>query len=311
MPSHNCDIVARQIKARAAELGFDACGFADAAPVAESAVAQRDRWLQLGHHGCMAWADNHRQLRNDPTLLLPGARTVVSLAMNYRPVWSQPPDAPRVAYYAYGRDYHEVLRERLTALAQVIEQLTGCVTRPCVDSAPVSERYWARRAGLGFIGTNGCLIVPGKGSFCFLGEVITTAWLPPDQPCELTCGDCGRCVSACPAQALCGDGTLDASRCLSCLLIECHGDLPQWVSQVADGRVVGCDECQLCCPHNAHVVATSVADFAPTQAVRELSAQTIMQMTRGEFRRLFAHSAIARVRLAGLKRNLALSQPQD
>ena len=307
MPSPSIDIATR-IKSQAASLGFDACGFAAAAPVDDEAVARYDRWIELGHNGCMQWAAGHRDLRRDPSLLLDGAQTVISLALNYYPTRFQPPEAMRVAYYAYGRDYHEVLREKLTELAHFIEQITHCATRPCVDSAPIRERYWAQRAGLGFIGRNNCLIIPGKGSYFFLGEIVTTAQLPPDEPCMLSCGDCGRCIEACPSGALTGDGAADASRCLSCLLIENHDEqLPDWVAQVVDDKVVGCDECQLCCPHNAHAVATTVEDFAPADAVMSLTRDRIAQMSAGDFKRTFAHSAISRLRHKTLRRNADLS----
>ena len=300
--------IEKLIKSQAASLGFDACGFAAAAPVDDEAVARYDRWIELGHNGCMQWAAGHRDLRRDPSLLLEGAQTVISLALNYYPTRFQPPEAMRVAYYAYGRDYHEVLREKLTELAHFIEQITHCATRPCVDSAPIRERYWAQRAGLGFIGRNNCLIIPSKGSYFFLGEIVTTAQLPPDEPCMLSCGDCGRCIEACPSGALTGDGAADASRCLSCLLIENHDEqLPDWVAQVVGDKVVGCDECQLCCPHNAHAVATTVADFAPADAVMSLTRDRIAQMSAGDFKRTFAHSAISRLRHKTLRRNADLS----
>ena len=308
MPSPNIDI-ASLIKSQAMSLGFDACGFAAATPVDDEAVARYDRWIELGHNGCMAWAAGHRDLRRDPSMLLEGAQTVISLALNYYPGRFQPEGTLRVAYYAYGRDYHEVLREKLTELAHFIEEITHCTTRPCVDSAPIRERYWAQQAGIGFIGRNNCLILPGKGSFFFLGEIVTTAQLPPDEPCTMTCGDCGKCVKACPATALNADGTVDATRCLSCLLIENRDEqLPDWVADVIEGRVVGCDECQLCCPHNAHPVATTVEDFAPTEVVMNLSRERIEQMTSGDFRRTFAHSAISRLRLKTLRRNARLTQ---
>jgi epoxyqueuosine reductase len=307
MPSPSIDIVSKDIKSQAASLGFDACGFAAATPVDDEAVARYDRWIEQGHNGCMQWAAGHRDLRRDPSLLLEGAQTVISLALNYYPARFQPPDTLRVAYYAYGRDYHEVLREKLTALARYIEQITGCATRPCVDSAPIRERYWAQRAGLGFIGRNNCLIIPGRGSYFFLGEIVTTAQLPPDEPCMKTCGDCGKCIDACPSGALSGEGAVDASRCLSCLLIENHDEnLPEWVGDVAGDRVVGCDECQLCCPHNAHATATTVEDFAPTDTVLTLTRDRIRSMTAGEFKRLFAHSAISRLRHKTLRRNTSL-----
>ncbi|MBR4829543.1 MAG: tRNA epoxyqueuosine(34) reductase QueG [Muribaculaceae bacterium] len=296
-----------QIKSQAASLGFDACGFAAAVPVDAEALARYDRWIEQGRNGCMQWAAGHRDLRSDPSLLLEGAQTVISLALNYYPAIFQPAGTLRVAYYAYGRDYHEVLREKLTALARYIEQLTGCATRPCVDSAPMRERYWAQQAGIGFIGRNNCLIIPGKGSFFFLGEIVTTAQLPPDEPCTLTCGDCGKCVEACPTGALNVVGAADCNRCLSCQLIENHAEsLPQWMNSIVDGRVVGCDECQLCCPHNAHVKPTSVVDFAPTDAVMTLTPDRVAHMTAGDFRRTFAHSAIMRLRHKTLRRNARL-----
>lgn len=311
MPSPSCDI-ASLIKSRAASLGFDVCGFAAALPVGDEDVRRYDRWLADGRHGCMRWAENHRDLRNDPSLLLPGARTVISVALNYYPVRFQPAGTLRVAYYAYGRDYHEVMREKLTRLAGFIEEITGCATRPCVDSAPIRERYWAQRAGVGFIGRNNCLIVPGKGSFFFLGEIVTTALLPPDEPCRLACGDCGRCLEACPTGALAGDGAADCNRCLSCLLIENHADrLPEWVGRVVGDRVVGCDECQLVCPHNAQATATHVADFQPIDAVLALTPERVAAMTAGDFRRTFAHSAISRVRFRTLRRNASLNAPQQ
>ena len=307
MPSPKCDI-AMQIKSQAASLGFDACGFAAAVTVEDEAVARYDRWIEQGHNGCMSWAADHRDLRRDPSLLLDGAKTVISLALNYYPSRFQPEEALRVAYYAYGRDYHEVMREKMAELSHFIEQITHCTTRMCVDSAPVRERYWAQRAGLGFIGRNNCLIIPGKGSFFFLGEILTTAQLPPDEPCALTCGNCGKCVKACPAGALEHADAADCNRCLSCLLIENHNEeLPGWVSQVVGNRVVGCDECQLCCPHNAHAVASTVKDFEPTEAVLTLTRERVLQMTGGEFKRTFAHSAITRLRHKTLQRNAALS----
>lgn len=306
MPSPNCNI-AEQIKSQAADLGFDACGFAAATPVDDEAVERYDRWIERGHNGCMAWAAGHRDLRCDPSMLLEGAKTVISVALNYYPKHFQPADAPRVAYYAYGRDYHEVMREKLGKLAHFIEQITDCATRPCVDSAPIRERYWAQRAGIGFIGRNNCLIIPGRGSFFFLGEIVTTAQLPPDEPCMMSCGDCGKCVEACPTGALHGGTAADCNRCLSCLLIENHNEtLPEWTREVVGNRVVGCDECQLHCPHNRHSEPTRMADFSMTEAVMSLTWERIEAMTAGDFRRTFAHSAISRVRHKTLRRNAAL-----
>ena len=311
MPSPSIDI-SSLIKSQARRLGFDACGFAAAMPVDDEAVARYDRWVEQGHNGCMQWAAGHRDLRRDPSMLLEGAQTVISLALNYYPARFQPPGTLRVAYYAYGRDYHEVLREKLTELAHFIEKNTQCATRPCVDSAPLRERYWAQQAGIGFIGRNNCLIIPGKGSFFFLGEIVTTAQLPPDEPCTMTCGDCGKCIVTCPTGALTPQGAVDASRCLSCLLIENHEEqLPDWVGQVIGNRVVGCDDCQLCCPHNAHAATTTIEDFEPTDAVMTLTRERIEAMTSGEFKRTFAHSAISRLRYKTLLRNAILATDVD
>ena len=311
MPSLNCDI-ASLIKSQASRLGFDACGFASATPVDDEAESRYDRWIELGHNGCMQWAAGHRDLRHDPSMLLEGAQTVIALAVNYYPARFQPEGTLRVAYYAYGRDYHEVLREKMSELAHFIEQITHCATRPCVDSAPIRERYWAQRAGLGFIGRNNCLIIPGKGSYFFLGEIVTSASLPPDEPCTLTCGNCGKCVEACPAGALHREGAADCNRCLSCLLIENHeATLPAWVSDVVGDKVVGCDECQLCCPHNAPAKATQVEDFAPTQAVMTMTRQGVEAMTSSQFKRAFAHSAISRLRYKTLLRNATLKPSND
>ena len=311
MPYQSIDI-AEMIKSQALSLGFDACGFAAAMPVDDEAVTRYDRWIEQGHHGCMAWAAGHRDLRRDPSMLLEGAKTVISLALNYYPARFQPQEALQVAYYAYGRDYHEVLREKLTNLAHFIEETTQCATRPCVDSAPIRERYWAQRAGIGYIGRNNCLIIPGKGSYFFLGEIVTTAQLPLDKPCEMSCGDCGKCIEACPTGALSTDGAADASRCLSCLLIENHSEeLPDWVANVVGDRIVGCDECQRCCPHNAHATATTIEDFFPTDTVLSLTRDRIQAMTAGEFKRTFAHSAISRLRYKTLQRNASLKEPKQ
>lgn len=270
-------------------------------------MTRYDRWLAQGRNGCMAWAARHRELRDDPEGLLPGTKSVVVVAMNYYPPRLQPPDAPQFAYYAYGRDYHEVIKQRLRQLAAAIEQITPCQTRCCVDSAPIRERYWAQQAGLGFIGLNNALILPERGSYYFLGIILTTLELEPDTPCTLSCGECRACIDACPSGALSGDGAVDARRCLSCLTIEHHGELPEWVSSVLGNRVFGCDECQKCCPHNRHAQPTAIAEFHPTDDFLSLTRDRIASMDQQEFSRLFSHSAVKRAKLAGLQRNLLVS----
>ena len=227
--------------------------------------------------------------------------------MNYYPPRLQPADAPQFAYYAYGRDYHEVIKQRLRQLATAIEKIASCQTRCCVDSAPIRERYWAQQAGIGFIGLNNALILPERGSYYFLGIILTTLELEPDAPCTLSCGECRACIDACPSGALSGDGAVDARRCLSCLTIEHHGELPEWVSSVLGNRVFGCDECQKCCPHNRHAQPTAIAEFHPTDDFLSLTRDRIASMDQQEFSRLFSHSAVKRAKLAGLQRNLLVS----
>ncbi len=303
--SGNLD-VREAVRSMALSLGFDACGFARAEPVEQWAVEAYDNWIAAGHNDCMDYATRYRDVRNDPRLLLEGAKTVISVAINYLPPRRQPADAPQFALYAYGRDYHEVVKERLFRLAAFVENETGCASRPCVDTAPIRERYWAQRAGIGFVGRNNTLILPGRGSFFFLGELVTTLELEPDEPCRVSCGNCRRCEISCPGGALHNGIALDARQCLSCQLIERRGELPEWVSKVVGNRVYGCDTCQLVCPHNSNVLPTTVPDFSPSEELLSLTRCDMAEMTPSQFRHLFAHSAVRRTRLDGLRRNANL-----
>ncbi len=252
----------------------------------------------------MEWAARHLDVRDDPGLLLAGARSIIMVAMNYYPQRLQPREAPQFALYAYGRDYHEVMRDRLQRLAARVHELAGeCETRCCVDTAPLRERYWATEAGIGFVGRNNNLIIPHRGSYFFLGAIVTTAQLQPDEPCRLGCGDCDACVRACPGQALSNGGAVDATRCLSCLTIESRDPLPEWAEEALGNRVYGCDECQRVCPHNRHPVPTTVAELQPSDEFLGLTARQIMSMDQPTFSRIFAHSAVKRAKLAGLQRN--------
>ena len=287
------------VRAEALRLGAVAVGFAEAAPVDEAYAGGYDRWIASGAHGTMAYLARHSGLRRDPRLLFHGARTVISMAFPYRPAGGY--HHPWIADYALGRDYHTVLRGRLGILAEFIFNNFGALSRPCVDSAPLAERYWAMRAGIGYIGLNGQLIVPGVGSGVFLAELVTTLSLVPDAPLAGHCGRCGACVRVCPGGAIRSDGSFDARRCLSYLGIEHKGELPD--TPRLGKHIYGCDECQRICPHNACEPPEPLEDFYPDPRLLSLDITTIHNLTKGDWRRLSGQSAMRRVRLSQILRN--------
>lgn len=295
------------IRKKALELGFDACGFAHAHKVDDKAISKYSEWLADGKNDCMDYATRYQNLRNDPCELFPGAKTIISVAANYLPSIRQDAHSPQFALYAYGQDYHDIVRNKLKTLEQFIADNWGAESRVCVDTAPIMEKYWAREAGIGFIGRNNLLIIPGKGSFFFLGELITTLELTPDKPCPLSCGNCNRCVDACPGNALLDHNSLDARKCLSCQLIERRGKLPQWVAEKVGNRVYGCDTCQLCCPHNSQASPTHIEEFQPSTDFLNLTHDSIATMTPESFKSVFGKSAVKRVKLEGLQRNILLN----
>lgn len=305
-----------EIKELLAGAGVYRSAIAEVSPVDAAAVEAYRAWIASGMHGSMTYLEKYDDLRSDPRLLLEGARSVVSCAFNY--FWGgnggccgehpyKEMDGKLVwAEYALGDDYHDVVRARLSAVAQTITERTGAECRVCVDTAPLRERYWAVKSGLGFIGLNNQLIIPGAGSRFFLGEILTTLDLEPDRLSgPVSCEGCGKCVAACPGKALRADGDgrvrLDARRCLSYLTIELRGELPE---DVRLGRhIYGCDECQLVCPHNRMSPLSEIEEFRPRKEILELSAQRIAEMSQEEFSSIFRRSAIKRAKLAGLQRN--------
>lgn len=270
--------------------GAVAVGFAAVSEVDDHCSEQYGQWLRGGHNASMHYMESHGPLRRDPRLLLPEAKTVICMAYPYNPPTLRNESLPYIARYAYGRDYHKVLRSLLKPVCRDLESQYGASSRICIDSAPVHERYWALRSGIGRRGDNGCVIVDSHGSFIFLAEIFTTLELEPDTPSTRRCRQCGACAKACPAGALLPDGTLDARKCLSYLTIEHTAPLTCGQRDLIDatGTLFGCDRCQLCCPHNADVPTTDIADFRPHDAIlniTKLTAETIAGLPATPLRR--------------------------
>ncbi len=293
------------IKKEAARLGFDACGIAAAGGVAETDRTHLSEWLEAGYAAEMNYMHNHFEKRIDPRELVEGARSLVMVALNYYPSAFRKEHDPQFAYYAYGKDYHDVIKEKLKSLFEYINTHIAPVTgRIFTDSAPVLDRYWAVQAGLGFIGKNGNLIIPGKGSYFFIGELIIDLQLPADSPVKGSCGSCTRCLDACPPKALRGARKLDARRCISYQTIENRGEIDPAVVSVLNNRVYGCDICQQVCPWNRFASPHATPELQPTEEFLALDREGLEKMTPEEFSRIFKGSAVKRAGFKGLRRNV-------
>lgn len=292
-----------RLKAMIHAAGAYRCGVTEACPVEQAEIDRYNRWIASGANATMEYAARYGKVRNDPRQLLDGARSLIVCAFSYATAALQPAGAPRIARYALGDDYHTVLRQRLEPVAQAIRNEYGGEARICVDTAPLREHYWARRSGVGFIGRNRQLIIPGAGSYFLLATIVTTLPLPPDEPCTESCTDCGRCIKACPGHAITADSDLiDARRCLSYLTIEHRGDLPEGTR--LHGNLYGCDICQRVCPHNSGTLPPALPEFEPRPELLHLTAAQVEAMTQEQFSATFRGSAIKRAKLAGLHRNL-------
>lgn len=292
-----------EIRRWACEAGAARCGFAEAQPVDEEARRLYDSWIAEGKNGTMDYCRKYADVRSDPRLLLDGARTVVCCAFPYE---SEERSAI-ISRYALGRDYHHAVKERLASLAEKITAAYGGECRAVVDTAPMRERYWAVKSGIGFTGINNQLIIPGLGSYFFLGELLWTGYVEPDTPCTLHCVNCRRCVIFCPGKALDGKGGCDARKCVSYLTIEHRGELPEGANLA--GKAYGCDICQQVCPHNRAEKTPPLPEFVPDPEILGLSADDLAAMTPNHYKKITARSAMRRAPLPQLLRNIAHSKP--
>lgn len=302
------------VKQIARELGFDFCGIAKANFLDEEAP-KLEAWLKQAYHGQMGYMAQHFDKRLDPRLLVEGARSVISLLYNYYPAKTlQKANNFKLSAYAYGRDYHKVIKKKLKVFLKRLQEHIGDIHgRAFVDSAPVMEKAWAKRAGLGWIGKHTNLINRRMGSFFFLAELIVDIDLEPDTPIGDYCGTCRRCIDACPTQAIVAPYVLDASRCISYLTIELKENIPDEFRGKMDDWIFGCDVCQEVCPWNRFAYPHREPAFEPSEQLEQMQdRQQWIELTEEVFGQLFTGSAVKRTGFRGLKRNIhfALLQKQ-
>lgn len=292
------------IKTIASSLGFSYCGIAKAEFLKEEAP-KLEEWLRRGYQGKMGYLENHFDKRLDPTKLVPGAKSVVSLVYNYYPEKGEPSSGPfKIAKYAYGKDYHFVIKDKLKVFMERLRQEIGKVEgRVFVDSAPVHERAWAAKSGAGWIGKNSLLLNRQMGSFFFLAELIIDLELEPDGPVKDYCGTCTACQDACPTGAIPEPYVVDGSRCISYLTIELKEEIPSEFKNTMESWVFGCDICQDVCPWNRFSKPHQEDAFKP-QGWEKFSASEWTEMTEEVFRKVFKKSAVKRTKYEGLKRNI-------
>jgi len=287
-------------------LGFEFCGIARAQYLDKD--AQRlETWLNKGMHGNMQYMQNHFELRVDPTKLVPGAKSVITLLLNYFPETTQVVDAPKIAKYAYGDDYHEVIREKLNHFFYLIKENIGEINgRGFVDSAPVLERAWAQKAGMGWIGKNGNLITKQQGSYFFIASLIVDVELMYDDAyAKDYCGSCTKCIDSCPTDAILPDKIVDGSKCISYFTIELKDALiPDGMKGKFDDWLFGCDTCQDVCPWNRFSQPSAENKFRAAPEILNFSADDWNDLTEEGFKTIFKNSPIKRTKFNGIKRNL-------
>ncbi|MES2387375.1 MAG: tRNA epoxyqueuosine(34) reductase QueG [Bacteroidota bacterium] len=305
------------IRQQAAELGFSFCGISEAGFLAEEAP-RLERWLAQGRHGKMAYMENHFDKRLNPALLHEGAKSVVSLLLNYYPEKETGADEPgnepkyKISKYAYGKDYHLVIKDKLKQLLARIRENIGEVSgRAFTDSAPVLEKAWAAKSGLGWVGKNGNLLNRSMGSFFFIAELIIDLELPPDGPVKDYCGTCTACIDACPTDAIIAPQVVDGSRCISYFTIELKDAIPASVKGKFENWIFGCDICQDVCPWNRFAKPHNEPEFLPSAELAGMKNKDWEEITEEVFGRVFGKSAAKRTGLAGLKRNVAFVKEAD
>ena len=293
------------IKDHAKRLGFLSCGISNAGFL-EDEAPRLEQWLRQGHHGSMSYMERNFDKRLDPTKLVPGAKSVVSLLYNYFPKESQSDKtAPKISKYAYGKDYHTVIKDKLFELMHLLQEEVGEIHgRVFVDSAPVLDKAWAAKAGLGWIGKHTNLISKQAGSFYFIAELIIDLSLEQDAPVTDHCGSCTACIDACPTQAIVAPYQVDGSKCISYFTIELKEAIPQEVKGQFDNWAFGCDVCQDVCPWNRFSTPHQEPQFDPSPELLQMSKGDWHEITEAVFDRLFAESAVQRTQFSGLKRNL-------
>jgi epoxyqueuosine reductase len=301
----------RAIKAKARELGLDACGVSVAGPLEEE--AQRlDEWLSRGYQADMTWMSAHGAKRTDPTLLVEGARSIVSVLQSYYTPFeaSTDPDVGRISRYAWGDDYHVRLKDRLFALlAWIQDVIPGTEGRAFVDSAPVMDKAWAARAGLGWIGKHSNLISRDHGSWTFIGELVINVELAPDRPIADHCGSCTACIDACPTGAIAEPYVVDANRCISWTTIENRApSVDPDVARNHGNWIFGCDICQEVCPWNKFSTRTGEPAYQPREGVLDTPLETWAAIDQATFSATFRRSAVKRTKLDGFLRNVAVAR---
>ena len=292
------------IKSEAKRLGFLSCGISKAGFLEEEAP-RLEAWLNNNHHGQMSYMENHFDKRLDPTLLVDDAKSVVSLLLNYYPSEAQNPESFKISKYAYGQDYHFVIKEKLKELLHSIQENIGEVSgRAFVDSAPVLDKAWAAKSGLGWRGKNSNLLTQKVGSFYFIAELILDLDLEYDYATTDHCGSCTACIDACPTEAIVAPYVVDGSKCISYFTIELKENIPHEMKGKFDDWMFGCDTCQDVCPWNRFSKSHSEPLFNPNPDLLSFTKKDWTEMTEETFRIVFKNSPIKRTKFEGLKRNI-------